>query len=186
MGKEDFPRLLREWREANGLSQAALAARIGIKGTQIYSYEKGIKTPSVETREKLIRETGIDAADIPCGRCRHEVEDRPLTEEEQRFATEHYGCVLHYIRSRKLNFEDYYEVLVFAYLRAVQIWFEREAARKYSFTTIAYRKMAYGVMGERRARRLRPITVSIDDVIPNTDGMTYGETLCDPRDCVRT
>lgn len=186
MSKEEFPRLLREWRKVNGLSQAALAVRLGIAATQIYSYEKGKKTPSVETREKLIRETGLDAADIPCGRHQHEVEDRPLTEEERRFAAEHHGCVLHYIRSRKLNFEDYYEVLVFAYLRAVQMWFEREETHKYRFTSIAYRCMAFGVRSAHRDIQRRPITVSLDDVIPNTDGMTYGDIICDPRDCVKT
>ncbi len=186
MAKEDFPRLLREWRKANGLTQKALAERLKIQHTTIGKYEQGRGVPSVEIRDKLILETGLNATDIPCGQHYIKIENRPFTEAEQSFAAEHHGCVIHYLRSQKLDYDEWYEICVFAYLKAVQIWFSREALHKYSFITIAYRKMTSAVKDVYRAKQRRPKMVSLNDIIPNTDGMTYGETLCDPHDCVRT
>ena len=186
MTKEDFPRLLREWREANGLSQAALAKRLGISQSEISLYEKGKTVPSLEVSEKLTLETNLEAGTIPHGQRYTKFENSPLTEKEQSFAAEHHWCVLHYIRSGKLDYDEWYEILVFAYLNAVQLWFIRQDLHKYSFATIAYRKMDSAVGNEYRARKRRPRTVSLDDIIPGTEDMTYGETLCDPRDCVRT
>ncbi len=186
MAKEDFPRLLKEWRETNGLSQRALAARLGVKQSTVSTYETGKNIPSSELCAKLICETGLKASEIPCGQHYIKIENRPFTEAERNFAAEHHGCVIHYLRSQKLDYDEWYEICVFAYLKAVQIWFSREALHKYSFITIAYRKMKSAVKDVYRAKQRRPKMVSLDDVIPGTDDLTYGETLCDPRDCVRT
>lgn len=186
MAQEDFPRLLREWRTANGLSQAALAKRLGISQSEIHLYEKGKRVPSLETSEKLMLETNSEAGTIPHGQHFTRLKNRPLTGEEQVFAAEHHWCVMRYIRFRKLDYDEWYEILVFAYLKAVQLWFIRQDLHKYSFATIAYRKMDSAVGHEYRARKRRPRTVSLDDIIPGTENLTYGDMICDPRDCVRT
>lgn len=186
MAKEDFQQLLRKWREANGLSQRAFASRLGVKQSTVSAYETGKTTPSSELRAKLICETGLKASAIPCGQHYIKIENRPLTEAERSFAAEYHGCVIHYLRSRKLDYDEWYETCVFAYLKAVQIWFSREALHKYSFTTIAYRKMTSAVKDVYRDKQRRPQTVSLNDIIPGTESMTYGDMLCDPRDCVRT
>lgn len=68
---------------------------------------------------------------------------------------------------------------------AVRRWFIRPDLHRFSFATIAYRRMSHCVWWENERRARQPRIVSIDEVIPNTDGLTYGNMLCDPRDCVR-
>lgn len=184
--RAEFPQRLKEWRKANGLSQAALAERLGVKSSTISAYECSKAIPSSELCAKLIRETGLNAADIPCGQHYIKIENRPFTEAERSFAAEHHGCVIHYLRSQKLDYDEWYEICVFAYLKAVQIWFSREALHKYSFITIAYRKMTSAVTDVYRAKQRRPKMVSLDDIIPGTENLTYGDMICDPRDCVKT
>ena len=171
--KADFPRLLKEWRKAKGLSQRALAARLGVKQGTISAYEKGKTIPSSELRAKLKCETGLKASAIPCGQHYIKIENRPFTEAERSFAVEHHGCVKHYLRSQKLDYDEWYEICVFAYLKAVQIWFSREDLHKYSFITIAYRKMTSAVKDVYRDKQRRPKMVSLDDIIPGTEAMTY-------------
>ena len=186
MAKEDFPRLLREWRKANRLSQAALAKCLGINRATITQYETGKRKPCFEIGKKLTSVTNLKAGTIPQGRHFTKLESRQFTEKERYFAVEHYGCVIDYLRSHELDHDEWYEICVFAYPKAVQLWFIRRDQHKHSFSTIAYKRMDFAVKDEYQARKHRPRTVSLDDIIPGTEDMTYGETLCDPRDCVRT
>lgn len=49
--------LLRSWRIANGLSQAALARLLGTSQTTIFNYEAGRDSPDPRMRAKLFRLT---------------------------------------------------------------------------------------------------------------------------------
>lgn len=61
MTKEEFPRLLKEYRLKIGLSQKALAAKLGISSSStIGRYERGEAAPIPEIRKKLICELGCD------------------------------------------------------------------------------------------------------------------------------
>ena len=68
MAKDDFPRLLREWHKANGLSQAALAKCLGISRATITQYETGKRTPCFEIGKKLTSVINLKAGTIPQGR----------------------------------------------------------------------------------------------------------------------
>lgn len=186
MTKENFPQMLKEWRKANGLSQHGLAEKIGVAKSAVSFYERGIYCPSTETAVKLA-ELGFD--EIPDGlvhRVRCTELKKPLTIEEQRFAEEHHQLVYTFLIHKKLQRDEWYDTVIFGYLRAVKKWFARPALHRYAFSTVAYGSMSTSMANELRKRKSIPRTVSLDDIIPNTDGMTYGDTLCDPRDCVRT
>lgn len=43
--------------------------------------------------------------------------DEPLTVEEQQFATDNHYLVYKYLRLRKLPPDDWYDVVIFRYLR---------------------------------------------------------------------
>ena len=65
-----------------------------------------------------------------------------LTREQQVFASERHGLIHGFLRNKKLPFDDYYDVVVFGYLRAVRQYCTRpDLRRQFSFCTIAYRKM---------------------------------------------
>ena len=51
---------LRIWRTKHGLTQTALAAKVGLNGSSMISHiEAGRKSPSLEAAIKLSQETGI-------------------------------------------------------------------------------------------------------------------------------
>ena len=64
----------------------------------------------------------------------------PLTEAEAEFAAEHYSIIHRYLRMAGLPENDFYDVVVFGYLRAVRKYLARPELRRYKFFTIAFRK----------------------------------------------
>ena len=102
--------------------------------------------------------------------------DRPLTEEERAFASapENYNQFLRYMKVRKLDEEEWYDTLIFYYLRLVKKYFEVPEMRKVNFTaalftTLDHRRLdCYRDMN--RMKRI-PInqTVSLDWETENPD-----------------
>lgn len=183
MSKEEFTQRLKEWRKTHKVTQRELSIRLGVSISTVAEYESGRITPSCETADKLILIMQVDPEDVPRGRHRGCSYDTPFTDEERQFAEIHHSCVFHYLNTRRLPEDDWYDVVVFGYLHAVKVWFARHDLHKYTFLTIAYNYMRSAVRNERKKRSALSL-VSFDDVIPNTDGLTYGDMLCDPRDCV--
>ena len=66
----------------------------------------------------------------------------PLTKEQQDFAAEHHGLVYKFLNDNHLPEDEFYDVVIFGYLKAVQDYFSREMLRQYSFSTIAWKIMA--------------------------------------------
>ena len=56
-----------------------------------------------------------------------------LTEGQKRFAEEHHEVLESFLKYRSLPFDEYYDIVVFRFLRAVQQYDEREDLKKYSF-----------------------------------------------------
>ncbi len=181
----DFPSVLREWRKKSGLTQRALAQRLGITRTAIAGYEQARNLCSSEIGAKLV-ELGFPAEYLVCGKHYVKTAKKALSDEERAFAEENHRLVYRYLQFKQLSFEDWYDVVIFGYLHAVKLWFDRINLHKYSFSTIAYRCMRSEVCSEREKQKRRPEyrAVSFDDIIPGTDSVTYGDILCDPRDCV--
>lgn len=100
-----------------------------------------------------------------------------LTEEERRFAEENHHIVGEYLKKRKLPEDDWYDVVIFRYLRAVKLWFLRAELHKWSFRTIAYNNMRSAIGHEREKQGKRIPTVSIYEEIPGTDGLTIADTV---------
>lgn len=101
----------------------------------------------------------------------------PLTPEEQAFAVQHHHLVLEYLRIRQLPVDDWYDVVIFRYLRSVRRWHTELELHYYSFKTIAFKAMQPAIGGEYAKRSRRIQAVSLEDLIPGTDGMTYGDTI---------
>lgn len=98
----------------------------------------------------------------------------------------HHDCVYRYLGKHRLARDDWYDIVVFGYLHAVKMWFARPDLHKFQFSTIAYNCMRSSVGSELRKqkRRFEYRAVGLEENIPGTDGMTYIDILCDPRDCV--
>ena len=69
----------------------------------------------------------------------------PLTSEEANFAEKHHDVLLRYLYFHKLPVDEFYDIAVFGYLRAVRKYLARPELRQYKFSTIARRAMSCDV-----------------------------------------
>ena len=95
---------------------------------------------------------------------------RPMTQEEREFAEQHHDMVIDYLRCKRLPMDDFYDVVIFGYLSAVQQSFRNPPVGA-EIKAMAFRAMKDTVLrdGEynTRAKRCGSI-VSLDtDAIPD-------------------
>ncbi len=64
-----------------------------------------------------------------------------LTKTERIFAEEHHETVYHFLSYYGLTETDYYDVVIFGYLAAVQEYIRYSKLQRYAFSTIAWRQM---------------------------------------------
>nr|DAM27058.1 MAG TPA: hypothetical protein [Caudoviricetes sp.] len=100
----------------------------------------------------------------------------PLTPEEQAFAEENHSALEWCMRIQRLD-DDLYDIAVFGYLQAVKKWFARPELRKWSFKTIVRQSVRSSLSNNRRKQERQIQTISLYDVIPGTEGLTYGDTV---------
>ena len=67
--------------------------------------------------------------------------DRPLTEQEKRFAEKHHDLMYRYMRVHKLDVEEWYDRLIIPYLQAVKKYHEYEHLRKLEFEQVFFRTL---------------------------------------------
>ncbi len=99
---------------------------------------------------------------------------RPMAQEERGFAERNHDLVIDYLHRKHLPMDDYYDVVIFGYLSAVQQYF-RDPPPNVTFKAMAFRAMKDSVLreGEYHTRAKRcGCTVGLDDV---------SNTLTDPR-----
>ena len=96
----------------------------------------------------------------------------PLTEAEAEFAAEHHSVIYGYLRKAGLPEDDFYDVVVFGYLRAVRKYLARPELRKYSFSTIAYRAMSCDVHHSKEywmRKKRRALVEPLDEELHTRD-----------------
>ena len=59
--------------------------------------------------------------------------NNPLTPEQVCFAAKHHRLIYKYLKKRQLSKEEYYDIVVFGYLKAVQDYFCKEDLQQYAF-----------------------------------------------------
>lgn len=65
----------------------------------------------------------------------------PLTPEQKIYAAEHHDLVYRYLNQNHLPEDDYYDVIIFGYLKAVRDYLTRTDLQTYSFVTISWKAM---------------------------------------------
>ena len=73
---------------------------------------------------------------------------RILTEEQKIFAEQHHVLVEQFLWKKHLERAEFYDVVIFGYLEAVQEFLEKPELSKYQFSSIAWRKMKYCMINE--------------------------------------
>jgi DNA-directed RNA polymerase specialized sigma24 family protein len=103
----------------------------------------------------------------------------PLTKEQQEFAAEHHGLVYKFLNDNHLPDDEFYDVVIFPYLKAVQDYFSDESAQRYSFAAIARHRMRLCVYDYFRsqARRKRNAEILSIHIGLYPDGVPLEELL---------
>ena len=83
----------------------------------------------------------------------------PLTKEQQTFATAHHSLVYKFLNENRLPEDEFYDVVIFGYLKAVRDYFSDLTAQQFTFSTIANRRMKFCLFDyfrtqERRKRNM--------------------------------
>ncbi|HJC23234.1 MAG TPA: sigma-70 family RNA polymerase sigma factor [Candidatus Eisenbergiella merdavium] len=103
-----------------------------------------------------------------------------LTAHQALYAEEHIGLVHHFLHRKGLKEEDYYDIIIFGYLQAVQEYDENPCLADYSFATIAWKRMQ-DVMNEyfRSQNRLCRKASFVYPDSRQKDGLSLDELLPD-------
>ena len=105
-----------------------------------------------------------------------------LTERQRLFATEHHNVLEEFLLKRGLDYDDYYDVVVFKFLKAVKQYDEVERLRKQAFKDVAVSLMQMAVDNHRRAlkqQRENVFVLSLDYMPKNRDGLLFSERIAD-------
>lgn len=97
---------------------------------------------------------------------------RPLTPWERDMAEEHHSLVLRFLQVHGLPMEDYYDVVIFRYLLAVENWSRRTSTIPGGFPAIAWAAMSIALTKEQERQRRIPQAVSLEEILPS-DGMIF-------------
>jgi RNA polymerase sigma-70 factor (ECF subfamily) len=77
----------------------------------------------------------------------------PLTAEQSTFAAENHGLIEKYLNSEHFSQDDFYDVAVFGYLRAVQDYLTQPELRRRPFADVAFQAMGQDVRTSQEYRR---------------------------------
>lgn len=103
----------------------------------------------------------------------------PLTPEQRVFAAEHHDLVFNFLRENGLAEDEYYDIVIFGYLKAVSRYFSQPALRRYTFGTVAWKAMQGALSNHQRTagrkrRWLEVVSVHLD--LPQDDQYLTGES----------
>lgn len=103
--------------------------------------------------------------------------NRPLTNFEREFATENHNLVYGFLHRYGYRLEDYYDIAIFGFLKAVQIYNRREDLRnKYAFAFISQQYMRseignYCRMENAKKRKPSETVISLDAEYAKTENL---------------
>ena len=97
---------------------------------------------------------------------------RPLNPWERDMAEEHHSLVLRFLQVHGLPMEDYYDVVIFRYLLAVENWSRRTSTIPGGFPAFAWAAMSIALTKEQERQRRIPQAVSLEEILPS-DGMIF-------------
>lgn len=105
---------------------------------------------------------------------------KPLTGEQKHLAELNHDLVYKFLNENNLPESEYYDVVIFGYLCAAQEYCENSKLKRYSFTTVAWKRMRREFSNHLRYldRKKRDCpTVSLSDLLGNTEDSLQVEDI---------
>ncbi len=111
----------------------------------------------------------------------------PLTPEQRLFATEHHDLVYKFLRKKQLSIDEFYDVVIFAYLRSVRCYLTEPRLKQYSFTTISWRLMNGAISNYYRSQKTQKHSAVVFSLhsSPYDDCYALEETIAAPNPYMR-
>ncbi len=98
-------------------------------------------------------------------------------------AAENHSMVYSFLNEKKLPEDDYYDIVVFGYLCAIQDYCEKKSLKHYKLSTIAWRRMNREINSHFRAfnaQKRRHDPVSLQDPLGDESERCLQDILADP------
>lgn len=93
-----------------------------------------------------------------------------MTIAEQEFATQNHNLVFSFLNENNLDETDFYDVIIFGFLKAVKNYLTNTRLHQYTFSTIAFKEMRSSLSKhyeEQNRKKRKATTVSLDALILN-------------------
>ena len=106
-----------------------------------------------------------------------------LTERQEQFLAEHHYLVENFLKYRGLPMDEFYDVVIFRFMRAVQQYDERDDLKQYKFSTIANNAMRWALASHFEKEKAKNADVQILnlDYQFKDSNLTLGDTIADDR-----
>lgn len=103
----------------------------------------------------------------------------PLTIEQKLFAEEHHGLVYKFLNANQLPEDEFYDVVIFGYLKAVQDYLSKPKLQQYSFSTICWQVMSRTLNNYYKSQfcKKRNAEVISIHLIPREESLPLEQTL---------
>lgn len=106
-----------------------------------------------------------------------------LTEEERKLAAKWHNLIYTFLHEKGLPEDDFYDIVVFGFLRAAKEYLSRPNLQKYSFSTIAWNYMRSCLSDhfKKQSRQKRKgYTISLHTITYGSEAVPLEETLSAP------
>lgn len=110
-------------------------------------------------------------------------EARMLTERQEQFLAKNHYLVEDFLKYRGLPMVDFYDVVIFRFMRAVKQYDERDDLKQYKFSTIANNAMRWALasyFGKEKAEKADVQILSLDYQFEDSS-LTLGDIIADDR-----
>lgn len=106
-----------------------------------------------------------------------------LTERQEQFLAEHHYLVEKFLKYRGLPMVDFYDVVIFRFMRAVKQYDERDDLKQYKFSTIANNAMRSALSNHfaKEKRRNKNVQILSLDYQFDDSSLTLGVIIADDR-----
>lgn len=109
--------------------------------------------------------------------------EKMLTEKQERFLEKYHYLVENFLKYRGLPMNEFYDVVIFRFMQAVQQYDERDDLKKYKFSTIANHAMSSALSNHfvKEKRRNKKIQILSLDYQFEDSNLTLGDIIADER-----
>lgn len=111
----------------------------------------------------------------------------PLTHEQRLFAVENHDLVYKFLREKQLSIDEFYDVVIFAYLQSVRRFLTESKLEQYSFSTIAWSAMNRAIYNYYRSQRTPKHNADVISLYikADEDDLSLEETIAAPNPLMR-